>query len=279
MRKRNKLLIMLVAFFAALPSMNLFVYAEENKKLSEMTEEECIDFLELQGTEIPKEYIDYTELGSTVKKMIIYIEEHPEAEHIYNYTAKDELFTNVRETVLKYYDIKIENDSFIATYSATAVAALQYSKALGIWNKNCETRNCYGYAINETGKLNPGYMVGASYDANSISTISIERFANLAASDLMRLGYTNVTYVSTRPQFQSGYKIIAVRKCSDDFHFMAETSSNIWRHKPGDSVELQYNYSSPASGKWTNEGIGRYGLQGGNVEYNSNIMYIKYKLK
>ncbi|MFG6326513.1 MAG: hypothetical protein K1W00_06655 [Lachnospiraceae bacterium] len=68
MRKRNKLLIMLVAFFAALPSMNLFVYAEENKKLSEMTEEECIDFLELQGTEIPKEYIDYTELGSTVKK-------------------------------------------------------------------------------------------------------------------------------------------------------------------------------------------------------------------
>lgn len=37
MRKRNKLLIMLVAFFAALPSMNLFVYAEENKKLSEMT--------------------------------------------------------------------------------------------------------------------------------------------------------------------------------------------------------------------------------------------------
>ncbi len=36
MRKRNKL-FMLVAFFAALPSMNLFVYAEENKKLSEMT--------------------------------------------------------------------------------------------------------------------------------------------------------------------------------------------------------------------------------------------------
>lgn len=39
--------------------------------------------------------------------MIIYIEAHPEAEHIYNYTAKDELFTNVRETVLKYYDIKV----------------------------------------------------------------------------------------------------------------------------------------------------------------------------
>lgn len=219
MRKRNKLLIMLVAFFAALPSMNLFVYAEENKKLSEMTEEECIDFLELQGTEIPKEYIDYTELGSTVKKMIIYIEEHPEAEHIYNYTAKDELFTNVRETVLKYYNIEIENNSFISAYSAKS-----------------------------------------------------------AASDLSRLGYTNVTYGSTRPSYQSGYKVIAVRKCADDFHFMAETSSNVWRHKPGDSVELQYNYSSPVLGKWTNEALNRYGVKSASIEYTSDIMYIKYKL-
>lgn len=37
MRKRNKLLIMFVALFVTLPYINLFVYAEENKKLSEMT--------------------------------------------------------------------------------------------------------------------------------------------------------------------------------------------------------------------------------------------------
>ena len=60
---------------------------------------------------------------------------------------------------------------------------------------------------------------------------------------------------------------------------MAEVSSNVWRHKPGLTVELQYNYSSPASGKWINEGIGRYGVEGGDIEYTSDIIYIKYKLK
>ncbi len=219
MRRQRGLMILLMAFIVTLICINLCAYAEENKKLSELTENECINFLRSQGTEIPKEYIDYIQLGYTVKEMIIYIEEHPEAEHIYNYTAKDELFTNVRETVLKYYNIEIENNSFISAYSAKS-----------------------------------------------------------AASDLSRLGYTNVTYGSTRPSYQSGYKVIAVRKCADDFHFMAETSSNVWRHKPGDSVELQYNYSSPVLGKWTNEALNRYGVKSASIEYTSDIMYIKYKL-
>lgn len=211
--------------------------------------------------------------------MIIYIEAHPEAEHIYNYTAKDELFTNVRETVLKYYDIKVENDSYISAYSTKSAATLQYSKALYSWNEGFRGYNCYGFAIDVDAIINPGYKLGVVYGANTISMMTIDRMANLAASDLMSLGYTNVNYGSTRPSYQSGYKVIAVRKCSDDFHFMAEISSNVWRHKPGLTVELQYNYSSPALGKWTNESIGRNGFQVGDIEYNSSIMYIKYKLK
>ena len=279
MRKGSNLLIAVMAFIVTLICMNMCIYAEENKKLSEMTEEECINFLESQGTEIPKEYIDYVNLGSTVKEMIIYIEEHPEVEHIYNYKAKDELFTNVRKTVLKYNGIKSGSDSFISTYSTTSLASLQYSKALYSWNERFKSYNCYGSAIDVTAWINPGYRLGVEYGANTVSLMSIDRMANLVASDLMSLGYTNITYGGTRPSYESGYRVIAVRKSSDDFHFMAEKSSNVWKHKPGDSVELQYNYSSPASGKWTNEGIGRYGLQGGNVEYTSNIMYIKYKLK
>ncbi len=278
MRRQRGLLILLMAFIVTLICMNLCAYAEENKKLSEMTEDECINFLKSQGTEIPKEYIDYIQLGYTVKEMIIYIEEHPEAEHIYNYTAKDELFTNVRETVLKYYDIKNENNGFISAYS-TAAVTLQYSKALYSWNEGFRNYNCYGFAIDVTAIINPGYKLGVVYDANTISMMTIDRMANLAASDLSSLGYTNVTYGRTRPSYQSGYKVIAIRKSLDDFHFMVEVSSNVWRHKPGLTVELQYNYSSPASGKWINEGIGRYGVEGGDIEYTSDIIYIKYKLK
>lgn len=277
--KRKKLITIITAIVISLIYMNLYVYATENEKLSEMTEEEYIEFVKSQGAEIPDEYKDYRELGSTIKEMIIYIEAHPEAEHIYNYTAKHELFTNIREVVLKYYDIEIKSNSFISMYSNTATSSLKYSRALYSWNEGFRSYNCYGYAIDVIDNINPGYKVGAGYDANTISTISVERFADLAASDLRLLGYTEVTYGSTRPSYQSGYKVIAVRKYSDDFHFMAETSSNVWRHKPGDSVILQFNYSSPALGKWTDEGIGRYGLQGGNNEYTSNIMYIRYKLK
>ena len=279
MRKGNKLLIMLFAFFVTLTCMRVCAYAEENKKLSELSEEECIEFLKMQGTEIPKEYIDYTELGSTVKEMIMNIEAHPEAEGIYNYTAKAELYANVRETVLKYYEIKIENNSFISAYSTKSALTLQYSKALYSWNEIFKNYNCYGFAINVNRWINPGYTLGVDYGANTVNLMSLSRMADLVASDLSELGYTNITYGRTRPSYQSGYKVIAVRKSSDDFHFMAETSVNVWRHKPGDSVELQYNYSSPTSGKWTNEGIGRYGLQGGGIEYNSDIVYIKYKLK
>lgn len=279
MRKTSNLIIIVTAFIVALMCMNLCAYAEENKKLSDMTEEECVEFLESQGTEIPKEYVDYIKLGSTIKEMIAYIEEHPEAEHIYNYTAKDELYTNVRKTVLKYYNKNIESNSFISAYNTASVTTLKYSKALYSWNEHFRNYNCYGFAIDKTEIINPGYKLGVVYGANTISLMTIERMANLAASDLSSLGYTNVTYGRTRPSYQSGYKVIAIRKSSDDFHFMAEVSPNVWRHKPGLTVVLQYNYSSPESGKWINEGIGRYGVQEGNLEYSSDIMYIKYKLK
>lgn len=279
MRRKGKLLFLVTVFIVTLMCMNLCAYAEENKKLSEMTEEECIRFLESKGTKIPEEYIDYINLGSTIKEMIIYIEAHPEAEHIYNYTAKDELFTSVRETVLKYYDIKLESDSFISSYSTVSLSALQYSKSLYSWNESFRSYNCYGFAINQIEIINPGYKIGVEYDANTVNLMSIDRMADLVVSDLHKLGYTNTSYGRTRPSYQSGYKVIALRKSSDDFHFMAETSSNVWRHKPGLSVVLQYNYTSPESGKWTNEGIGRYGVQGGDVEYTGDIMYIKYKLK
>lgn len=178
MRKGNKLLIMLFAFFVTLTCMRVCAYAEENKKLSELSEEECIEFLKMQGTEIPKEYIDYTELGSTVKEMIMNIEAHPEAEGIYNYTAKAELYANVRETVLKYYDIKIENNSFISAYSTKSALTLQYSKALYSWNERFRSYNCYGFAIDVVAIINPGYTLGVVYGANTVNLMSLSRMAD-----------------------------------------------------------------------------------------------------
>lgn len=280
MNNQKKFFIAVVVIFISFMCMNVYTYAsEENKKLSQMTEDECVEFVKSQGAEIPEEYINYKELGSTIKEMIIYVESNPGAEHIYNYTATDELFTNVREVVLDYYNIK--SDSFLTTSNMASVITLQYSKPLGSWNFHYETYNCYAYAISqvEDHLINPGYKAGAGYDESVISTISVERFADLVQSDLRLLGYTNISYGSTRPSYQSGYRVIALRKCSRDYHFMAEMSSNVWTHKPGSSVILQYNYSSPALGKWTNEGVTRYGIQSGSIEYTSDIMYIRYKLK
>ena len=70
------------------------------------------------------------------------------------------------------------------------------------------------------------------------------------------LGYSDITYGFSVPSYTSGYRVIALRKCSEDYHFMyLHSASNVWQHKPSHCTPMIYNYSSLTSGKWTNEGF------------------------
>ncbi len=108
--------------------------------------------------------------------------------------------------------------------------------------------------------------------------MTIARLASIISYDLQEYGYTNITYSTTLPSYQSGYRVVAVRKCTEDYHLMNMYSSSIWRHKPAFTHILQYNYSVPYLGSWTNEGVinGYYFPK--TLDYDSEIYYIKYKL-
>ena len=97
--------------------------------------------------------------------------------------------------------------------------------------------------------------------------------ALLVTYDLAELNYTNITYQRSLPSAEPGYRIIALRKGTDDFHFMYMYSAGVWYHKPGLSSPLRYKYASLSEGKWISEGLIREQYKSSNCEYNSDIIY------
>ena len=60
---------------------------------------------------------------------------------------------------------------------------------------------------------------------------------------------------------------------------MKSTDASSWLHKPGASVPLRWNYTSPTYKSWTDEGIFSDGYYPGTHTYNSTIYYIIYWAK
>jgi len=107
--------------------------------------------------------------------------------------------------------------------------------------------------------------------------------ADLVLDDLDSRGYWGYK-TSTKPSQlpDQWFKLIAIRKDTDneDFHFMKSDGSslNLWSHKPGNTLPLRWNYSSPGSRIWSNEVIWSDGLAyAPNLTYESTIYYIIYK--
>ena len=58
----------------------------------------------------------------------------------------------------------------------------------------------------------------------------------------------------------------------DDFHFMKLVGAE-WRHKPGESQILKYNYIPSNDRDWTNEGLIEGEVVGGFGTYTDTIYY------
>lgn len=161
-------------------------------------------------------------------------------------------------------------------------ASLQYSTVVERWFSSFESYNCYAYAIGrvtEGTSYNPGYFSGITIiKGGNFSTITLSRMAVIATYDLQALGYKEITYGYSCPSYNPNYRVIALKKDAIDYHFMYLYSDGIWRHKPGDSTILKYNYSSLTSGKWTNEKSYREIVYPSTHTYEGDIMYIRYKL-
>ena len=87
------------------------VSAEENFiYLSEMTEEECIDFILNEDIEIPNDIINNLTLGNFVKEVITRIEINPTYSFAFSYNGISEFVEQIRVAVNNYYGENIRTN-------------------------------------------------------------------------------------------------------------------------------------------------------------------------
>jgi len=160
----------------------------------------------------------------------------------------------------------------------TAAYSLVNSTRIGSWQNSYNNYNCYAYSINKTTQaFNPGYYCGRAFSMS----LSISTMADIVVDDLEALGYT-AYMTTTKPTGLSNFqKIICIRKANDNtaYHFMkGDTGLVTWKHKPGRTNPLLWNYSSPTYCTWTNEYSINNIAHPGTITYNSSVYYIIYWL-
>lgn len=89
--------------------VSVFVYAaaDPQKELSEMTESECLAFLESKGVEMP--YDDRAYWGKFATEIIAALDEDPYTMFIYNWTEAHEYSEQIQLAYWEHYGIKAEN--------------------------------------------------------------------------------------------------------------------------------------------------------------------------
>lgn len=237
--------------------------------LSQPIAESLADLEEL-GLVLPEVYQEDRDLAEeSLRGILLDISNGMTDEYPYGYTELVKYAKCVQEVLAR-------TDPQISARVARAYS-LENSTALGGWHANYSFQNCYGYAFGRQVLINPGYYSGGYYSIY----LDISELADLVVADLESLGY--VAYkTSTKPSSIAYYEepVMCIRKGPSDYHFMrmASTSStSIWNHKPGKTIPLRWNYSSPEYKIWTNEYVNSDGIANpGNLLYNSEIYYIHY---
>lgn len=254
------------------------------KVLSELTEEECVEFILSKGVCIPDELSDYKSLGTFVKNVISTVEKDPNHMFVINYSVTYRLANEIKEVVNEYYGIDSSSDTI--SRSTRSLYSLQYSTPYGNWKNEYLEYNCYGYAIDQKGAIDGIYIAfePGDFDPESPSfslNMSVSQMAELTVSDLENLGNQCCGYGADYSKFaalSSTHKVICIRKCNtaglEDFHFMRLYGSS-WRHKPGNTQVLTLN-SRPNQSTWFNEVSFNNVEYSGDRYYNSAIYYIAY---
>lgn len=262
--------------------------------LSEMTEEECVEFIVKKGVTIPDSFIEHPKLGKIIKKIIQYTESYPNVPMAYNYDVAYYFAESIREAVNNYYGPEQRNSA-----AKRLDYRLQDSKVFtnsdswdynnGYWDEVWYSYNCYAYAIGRTEQPREyppenqfhafQYQPGDFAHTGIFDTVttSIYDLAMIVKDDLQELKY-NVSYVEDTPpaRLHPHQKMICVRRGDEDYHFMKyNREDRYWYHKPSRNAPMQFQYQ-PSDKIWTNEYSIDYGENEGNTFYDSDIYYIVY---
>lgn len=272
--KRCVILAVAVALLSLLLTPAL---ATSKNALSEMSEQQCLEFIKQYNIQIPS---DYTEemWAPFVKEVIKTVELNPEYEFAFNYSVTLAFANAIKDAVNDYYGV-IANQNAIQPVSeymtSTSTYVLQDSSAFGEWMLMHADYNCYVYSIDTPEFIwkNPGYWSGQAFDLS----LGILDIADLAMDDLAALGHERIYRKSTleATNLCTNEKIICVRRGTYDYHFMKFDDGG-WYHKPGNSAILKYKYSPSVMRTWSNEALMASGATAPTLYYDSSIVFISY---
>lgn len=273
-----------VLFFASMGNTALVANAASVTNpylLSQMTEQECIEFIVDSGVEIPVDFDNSPELGSLVKGIITDVESNPEYEFIYSYYITSNFAESIKIAVNEYYGLQGVHQGQQGQSSTMAAAAYTLQDSTFWSNSGYMSYNCYAYSIGRN-ENPPQYITQRQYQPGDFSntyfsmSLSIYQMAQVVQNDLQTLGYSDISITTTQPSVQTGENLICIRKGSSDYHFMRYDSGN-WYHKPGFTSILKYNYQPTNSRVWIGEYVDLYGNPGlSSTTYISDIYFIKY---
>ena len=149
---------------------------------------------------------------------------------------------------------------------------------------------CYDFALNRfhiaQSPNRQSYKIGnfCGIDYNELTTI--DQYLDTIEKDMLALHFSDISFSTTLPtNIQSDETLLCVRLAIDsndnitDYHFMRyDKDTNVWKHKPGASKILIYNYEPSNDRLWSSEGIDIFDMCIGKdaAVYNSPIYYIKY---
>ena len=255
-------------------------------RLSELSEEECIQFIQSRGLEIPDELKDYQSLGAFIKNVIATIEEDPYYQFAINYPVTYEFANQIKDTVNDYYGV--QEETMPGAYVGARTYPLLFSTVYGNWLDEYYGYNCYSYALGQTRPFDgvelrhwPGCFNTSTY-LNFSLNMTVGQMANLTMSDLESLGYPcriKKTSYSEIMSFSGTHSIICLRKCSssglEDFHYM-KLAGSTWLHKPGMTHVLQLN-TIPSESVWSNEAVRNGEYMGWDRYYTGDIYYFAFR--
>ena len=291
----KKYICLIFAFMLVMSMVNYSNAAsDETLRLSELSPEECIDFLKSYGVSIPDKFEDEVMWAPFIHDIMVKVENNPQITFHYNYSVQHYFANDIKDAVKEYYGI---NES--AAQSRVMISApLQDNEVYGSWLAEYEGYNCYAYAIGESDWIDPGVLDWTAkgndqdmYDFND--TANIYTIANLVEDDLISKGYTVTAVSSSMPNttVTEHSNLICVRKDTDgvyyqygtyflriyDYHFMKLCENGSWYHKPGGTNPLRYLYVPTNNRIW----VGEYGIEEDTyrdmeLTYDSDIWFIEY---
>ncbi len=251
----------------------------EKQILSELPDDELLLFLEENGVAIPVGLADSLEEAvEIIRLFIVDIEQEPDIVFLYGLTQLQDLGDALKPVVNNYYGISV--DSTFRPYASHGLrdSSLYYT------TPNASKFNCYAFAIGQSEWCNPGQFSGYIMTSSDLKLMSVSDIAVHVKEDLQKLNFPCVKIVADRPLYNSlavNQSAICVRKGSNgrgkyDYHFMRLYGVDVWRHKPGESEVLTYDYLPSNSRSWIGEGYVDGKVVTSDIVYDSEIYYILF---